>query len=255
LDDQPWSALAARAERLHDPARRDFGRIRMLAAGITADLEAHRRRKIDETLDRIAERAQDNPVVADAADRLGDLARQGEIASAEEYLEQALAGGALPELTDDVDHRRRFFPAVPSLAAAQPDLLEQVHSALSGSRGGTAVAALADAGVTIEGLSDARREAGRRARGSWWALGGRGGRKQGVDAAAALRAVLAQAGLEFREVRVHHGGHAGRQWVTLTGVSGAGKALTPALGSAMSPDAATLRVLLVRDAPTPATVI
>src|SRR5262249_6972424 len=172
LDDQPWSALAARAERLHDPTRRDFGRIRTLAAGIDADLDAHRQRKIDETPGRIAERAQDTPVVADAADILTGLARRGEIASAEEYLEQALTGGALPRSTGDVDHLRQFFPAVPAVAATHPDLLDQLHAALSGSPGGTAVEALAGAGVTVGGLSDARREAGRRAIGSWRALAG-----------------------------------------------------------------------------------
>ncbi|HEY0699828.1 MAG TPA: hypothetical protein VGD43_18700, partial [Micromonospora sp.] len=254
LDDQPWAALAARAERLHEPARRDFGRIRALAAEITGELETHRQRKIAETLARIAERAQHNPVVADAADFLAELTCRGEIASAEEYLEQALTGGALPEFTGEADHLRQFFPVVPAAVAARPNLLDHLYAALSGPPDGAVVDALAGVGAAIGSLTEARREAGRGALSMWAALS-RG--RQKVDVTTALRAVLAQAGLEFTAVQVHRSerGHAGRRWVTLTGVRGTGRAVTPALGSDMGTDGATLRVLLVENAPSPATVI
>ena len=107
----------------------------------------------------------------------------------------------------------------------------------------------------MEGLSATRREDGKRALGSWEALRAIGlGKGGSSDLGSPLSFVLAQAGLEF--VNIHSDPPAGgRQWVTLGGVQAVGNALTPALGSAMSPDGATLRVLLVRSAPSPATVI
>ncbi|MFG1804358.1 hypothetical protein ACGFI4_29845 [Micromonospora carbonacea] len=256
LDDHPWAALAARTERLHDLTRRDFGRIRELAAEISADLDVWQQRKIDETIDRIAERAQDSAVVADAAELLTELARRGEIASAEEYLEQALTGGALPDFADDTDHLRQFFPAVPRIATTYPRLLEELHAALSGEPAGAAVDALVGTGVAVAHLSAARREAGRHAIGAWSALAA-SVRGKKVDVATALRAVLAQAGLEFTDLQLQQAerGQPGRRWLSISGVRGTGQAVTPTLGSDMSTDGATLRVLLVYNAPTPATVI
>ncbi|SNX96542.1 hypothetical protein SAMN06893097_104257 [Geodermatophilus sabuli] len=256
LDDQPWAALAARAEALADPTRRDFGRIRAAVVEVSAELDAHGQRRIAATLDRIDERARDNAAVAENGDFLADLARGGQVASAEEYLETILAGGHLPAMSDRVDHLARFFPAIPQLAVDRPALLAELHAALSGRDVGDG-AETQTVGLNLAALSEARRDAGRKALGSWMALTGRSKAAPKVDVPTALQAVLAQAGLEFAEAKAEPttARHGGRQWMRLSGVTGLGPALTPALGSAMSPDGGTLRVLLVKQAPTPATLI
>ncbi|MBB4675669.1 hypothetical protein [Crossiella cryophila] len=258
LDDQPWAALAARAEALADPARRDFGRIRATVAEITADLNALVDNKITATLARIEERARSNQAVAEAAEVLTGLTRDGQVASAEEYLETALTGGALPAASRGVDHLEKYFPAVPQLAIERPNLLDELHAAFSRGPANVSVASLDAAGLNLADLSQARCDAGRRALGCWKALAGHegaGARK--ADITTALQAVLAQAGLEFTGAKMDQSStrQTGRQWIRLSGVTGTGQALTPTLGSAMSPDGATLRVLLVRSAPTPTTLI
>ncbi|MPQ99587.1 hypothetical protein GB931_17020 [Modestobacter sp. I12A-02628] len=255
LDDQPWAALAARAEALADAKRRDFGRIRAAMAAVTADLDKHVQAKIQATLHRIDERARDNTAVAEHADMLADLTRRGQVASAEEYLETVISGGQPPEAAAGTDHLARFFPQVPQAAAGRPQLLAALHAVLGGRVDDDVTAWLDEAGLDLSGLSEARRDAGRKALGAWTALAGR--TSQRADLTSALRAVLAQAGLEFDTAKTERTGtgQTGRTWVRLTGVAGTGPALTPTLGSAMSPDGTTLRVLLVKNAPTPATLI
>lgn len=258
LDDQPWAALAARAEALGDPARRDFGRILAAIEQITTELDAHQEHKIGITLARIDERARDNQVVAESAERLADLARRGHIASADEYLETALSGGALPSATASVgEESPGFFPNVPRLAGTHPMLLTELRDAFAKGRSGAASTWMVTAGLDPGRLSEPRRAAGQHALDMWAVLRDRGSGVRKVDVTTALRAVLAQAGLEFADAKREQTrtGQTGRQWVRLSGVTGTGDPLTPVLGSAMSPDGTTLRVVLVRSAPTPSTLI
>jgi hypothetical protein len=260
LDDQSWSVLASRVEALTSPTRRDYGRIRRELTAITGLLDQHKREKVTETLERIEVQASTVPQVAAAADTLTHLARTGQVASAEEYLEQVLTGETLPTRTEQTDHFTRFFPAVPDACANHPGLLEQLRSALApaaheGQRPGdvslpTALAALtAAAGTDPAALSRLRAESGSRAIGAWLAL-----RRQRTDAASALRFILAEAGLEFEHATIERG-PAGRTWISLDGVRGAGSALTPTLGSAMSPSGDRLRVVLVWSSASPATLV
>ncbi|MGR6966996.1 hypothetical protein ACU610_21280 [Geodermatophilus sp. URMC 61] len=258
LDDGPWATLASRARALDDNARRDYGRIRAAAAGIRAELDQHQQRKIDATLARIAEHAQVSTLVAEAAEKLSAWAREGHVASAEEHLQTTLAGHRLPQARTEPGHLQRFFPAVPDVAARHPNLLAELHVALSGGPASSGVAGLVGAGLDVTELPDVRRDAARKAIGAWQsALTGGRGTQRSVELAGALRLVLSQAGLEFGDVRQHPSpaGQGGRQWLTLHRVSGYGDALTPALGSGMSTDGTTLRVLLVKSAPSPTTVL
>lgn len=261
LDDGPWSSLSSRALALDPTTRTDFGRIRAEVQRIRAELAEHNRRKIDQTVARINARAADSVAVAEAADTLLEFARSGQIASAEEYLDQVSASGQLPADTTRIDHLRQFLPAVPDLYAAHTDLNKHLHAALCGAEPSPAVQELAAAaGTDLATLAETRRNAGVRALDMWQALA-RGNRGAPVDATGALRAVLSQAGLEFTGSGIEtppgpgRTPPAGRRWVRLTGVTGTGSALVPTLGSAISPDGATLRVLVVNSAPTPATVL
>jgi hypothetical protein len=259
LDESTWSAASARVSALGEPSRRDFGQIRVEIGELNQELEQSAARITAATLARIDERSTSDPRVAAEADRLREYTQRGEIASAEEYLEQLADGAKLPTHDSALDHLRRFFPAVPDVLSTHPRLLEELRVTLAAgpdTTPPTSVRALTTAvEADLSRLAVSRRENGARALGSWAALG-RAGRKQ-VDATSALRAVLAEVGLAFADVTIHPTSSSapGRQWATLTGVKGTGKALTPALGSQMSPDGATLRILLVRKAPTASTVI
>ncbi len=267
LDDQPWAALASRAVALWprmdgpwpQPRRRvDFGRILASVTAIKNELHDRVQEKIASTRARIEERAASNTAVAANLDKLNELARKGDVASADEYLQTLLAGGTLPATEHQAEHLSNFFPVVAKAASERPHLLTNLQKALSAAPDDASAAALARIGLNVADLSKARRDAGRRALNAWGQLVGHntGGTRK-TDTAELLRMVLAQAGLEFTTIKVEQASTrlTGRNWLRLNSVTGTGEALTPALGSAMSPDGTALRVLLVKTAPTPATLI
>jgi hypothetical protein len=258
LDDELWSSLFARVEALQDPARRDFGRMRQELADITATLETALADMTQRTIARIELRAADSPAVAEAAETLIGLTQQGHIASAEEFLEQVLAGGALPALEARTSHFARFYPAIPEFVASHAHLLGELPRSLQGDLPSALVGQFSDlVGNDVSKLPEARRDLGMRAIRGWRSLAGTPEKGTRIDVTTALRSVLGHAGFEFGELDLHPeaSGQRGRQWMTLRQVKGTGDALHPALGSAMSPDGATLRVLLVRRAASPATVV
>jgi hypothetical protein len=258
LTDESWSSLSARVAALDDPTRRDFRRMHRELGDIRAKIEDALAAKIHQTITRIEARAADSSTVADAAETLLELTRSGHIASAEEFLEQALTGGSLPTLQSTTDHFARFHPAVPELVMTHPDLLDQLRAAFHGDSPTAPVSKLSElVGVDMTNLPQARRDFGVKAIKGWHSLAGASERGVRIDVTEALRGVLGQAGFEFGELEVHPevSGQTGRRWITLRKVKGTGTALHPALGSAMSPDGATLRVLLVRRTASPATVV
>jgi hypothetical protein len=253
LDDGPYSTLSARAEALRPTKRNDFGRIRAEAEQIRTELTAHQKSKSDHAIARINERASNDQAVAAIADQLISLSKDGYIASAEEFLAQR----QLPTARGTVDHLRQFFPAVPDLYATNGDLHSQLVQAFTDGQPTPTVTALATlAGTEFSSLSELRIDAGRRALRSWDGL--QPGRNPKVDLAGLLRPLLTQAGLEFTDASLDPSpGRApgGRQWITLTGVTGTGDALVPLVGSAISPHGNSLRVLIVRQAQSPSTVL
>jgi hypothetical protein len=258
LDDDKWSALSARIDALQIPARRDFGRIRRELEAIRETLQTALTQKTDQTIARIEARAANSPAVAEAAKTLEDLTRRGQIASAEEFLEQVLSGGSLPIQQDGTDHLARFYPEVPDLAAAYPALLNDLDATLQGAPPSEPVRKLGElTGSDITKLSRARRELGLKAIQGWTLLTAPAGQANRLDATEAFRRILGQAGFEFGALDLDEevSGQGGRRWATLRRVTGTGEALHPALGSAMSPDGATLRMLVVRRAASPATVV
>jgi hypothetical protein len=258
LDDDLWSSLSSRVEAMQDPARRDFGRMRLELADITATLDTALADMTQRTIARIESRAADSPAVAAAAETLIGLAQQGHIASAEEFLEQVIAGGALPALEAGTGHFSRFYPAVPQFLAAHPQLLNELPRSLQGDPPSTLVSEFSElVGIDVSRLPRARRDLGMKAIRGWHSLAGTPDKGTQIDITAALQSILGHAGFEFGEAELHPAvsGQTGRRWMTLREVKGTGDALHPALGSAMSPDGATLRALMVRRAASPATVV
>ena len=256
LSDRVWSAASARVAQLADPVRRDYERIRASIAAIRVDLGAERAERIATTRDRIANAvAEHGGDVAEYQDHLLALCNAGQLTAAEEQLQQALEGAVITSRESLQDHLRRFFPLVPDAINKYPDALEQIVKLLRDQVGTPLTEDLAAGGVDLFSLSPARTEQAKVALSSWRRLASKTP-VAGMTEQDALANILRQAGLEFSGHSFDKGNARNRQWVTLNKVVGVGKALTPVIGSGMSPgESNSLRVLLVRQGATPSTVI
>ena len=265
LPENAWSTLLAALEPMRRPDRRDFATIRLDLDRIRETVEGHTRTLVDEARRRVESRAQESPLVAEHRARLLALLDSGDVAGADEFLEQLTSEGCLPQPRHDDVHLGRFFPAVPALASAHPRLLEELHTAL-GKLDQAPSAAVADlfaaAHVDPPSLADAPRPLGRSAVGAWLQLA-QAPTHQSVDVSTTLKAILAAMGLEFAgsaEMDKPH--RKNRRTGTLRDVDGIGKAMVPALGSQMGGQGAigsrsrrTLRVMLIWEHVAPSTLV
>lgn len=255
LGDDLWTRAASQVEALAQPGRRDYERIARTAASITADLDTERTARISATVTHIAEQAAADATVAEHADSLTTLARAGQVTSAQEQLQQLLEGNPISTANDDAGHLRTFFPAVPQALCDAQVPLERINQALRTGTHTDLTTALASHGVDVLALSDPRRKQAREALTAWIDLSSPTPVAQGaLSDTDRVRIVLRQAGIEFRTMTKATGTR-DRSTFTLEGVEVIGNALTPTLGSERSPDGAKLRVVAVRKAPTPASII
>lgn len=241
MSEESWARLSTRIEALGANDRTDFGRLEHEAARLQDDLAALLAERVAETLARIEQRAADDTRVAAVAARLSELAADGNIAAAEEYMEQAAAGEDLPEQGSDTNrHLKAFYPRVPNVLEGTQKSAEVLYRIFDSGKDGAGL--LAKAGLDIENVSAGRRRAARAAFSGFrdlltHATSRELPRKALVD-------VLAQAGIDFSSFSPDGPISGKRRWVKLSGVTVTGKALTPALGSGRAPDPSTLRVLL-----------
>jgi hypothetical protein len=256
LPDGVWSTLAADLEALRLASRRDFASMESEVDRIIQTLDRHRHDQGEQVARRVEERAKHLPAVAAHRSTLDALVAGGDLAGAEEYLELLTTGGTLPEAKEDFEHLERFFPQVPDFCAENPGLLPELRLAIDGGERSEGVTRLLQmAGVDLEASTPATRHAAARAIGAWHQLASSPNQTK-IDVPAALRYVLEACGIEFSEAEVEKKrGQAGRHWVQLRGVRGVGLALSPALGSHMSPSGSSLRVLLAWKKVAPATLI
>lgn len=253
LDEQVWSGMAARADALRVDRSNNFRRVLEQTRKLAAEADAWRERKVAAFVADLDEQAAENAKVAEQREMLYHMAAAGNLASAEELREQISAGRVLPLENVGDDSFSDFFPAVPEYAAGHHGLIGDLRDLLRGGSGrAEAASRLAAVGLVPAGLGSDRAKRAEVAARSWMDL--QAGGSKVVDDTFLLRAVLGEAGLEF-DKSVRQGTEAGRVWYRLSGVKGTGEALTPELGSLMSPGGSTLRVLLVRKAQTPATLI
>lgn len=247
LSEEDWSALSARVEDLAGPDRRDFGRIRAAIGRTLAELDELQQQRVNETVERINASAANNSRIAVEAERLIRLAEAGNIASAEEYLEQLRTGVSLPDPNArSNEHLHRFYPAVPDAFTADRRLGDHVLAYLRSRRRANAVAPTALLPcVDLVGLDDGRVEEAKRALDGLRALRESATTNQRNFPQGALAHVLAQAGIDFANATAEPPIGRRRRWLTLTGVSVTGRALTPALGSGRSLQPSQLRILMV----------
>ncbi|WP_344104525.1 hypothetical protein [Myceligenerans crystallogenes] len=265
LGDDLWARAASVVEALKERGRRDYERIRAGVKDLTAVMDREQARIVAETVAAIDAGAQDDPSVAEHAARLTSIARDGQVASAQEQLQQLHEGQILPGPDTRGEHLVRFFPTIPTLlssrgaAEVQPaSKLEALNRALRENKHNPVSQELAASGLDLLTLSGPRAKQAREAFSAWLDISAVNSQDRGPSAMSEvdkLRLVLRQAGIEFEGRTIEQGGSRERQLVTLTGVAVLGKPLTPVLGSGRSADGKSLKVLLVRKATTPASII
>lgn len=205
LDERQWSFYALDVERLEAHGRRDYRRIAEEIATLDHVLVETRAAVVDQLLAEIDREAFDNEKVAAHQERLKAMARQGEIAGAEEYLEQIRAGRDLPAPDRSARHLSRFFPAVPELFATWPELLESLLDGLRRDAVDDGLDALHQATeLSVRNLDERRRRAGELSVKSWLGLSARKLRAHGLDTQRALIEVLSQAGIELKSATPTH---------------------------------------------------
>lgn len=258
LPESVWSALLADLEGLKAPLRRDFAAIEAQLAHVRSVVETHKTSLMTQARARIESKAADNPIVAQHRQTLLDIVDRGDVAGADEYLEQLTSGEALPDSRDDDRDLRRFFPAVPDLLNANPGLLSELHAALAGKPATDAVRQLFQiAGTDPTTSPTAGRSTARAALGAWAPLASLANGKP-VEVTSVVKPILAALGLEFtHSVELDTDRPVGRRFGTIKEIlPTGGKAMVPALGSHMGgPGGRSLRLLLVWRAVTPATIL
>lgn len=255
LSDDMWSTVSARVAQLADPTRRDYENIRAVIEDISAELEAERSERIGDTRERIMAAVVEHDKVAEHLEHLMALCDGGQVSAAEERLQQAIEGELVITGEADPQHLRTFFPAVPDVLARHADVLDQLQVHLRDHVETPAVAELREVGVDLFSLSAGRNEQAKLAFSAWRRLQSKAP-VAGMRDQEALAHILRQAGMEFAGHTFDKGSNRNKQWVTLSKVTAVGKALSPILGSGMSPgETHSLRVLLVRQNTTPSTVI
>ena len=254
LGDDLWARASSVVEALRTPGRRDYARIIEAAGDLEVALSDEREQRIAATVTRITEVSTGDPHVAEFAEKLVALARAGQVTSAQEQLQQVIEGNAMPGPDNRGEHLNRFFPHVPHVLSGVQTPLERLAQAVRLGEHNPISQDLADGGVDLLALSDARRKQARESFAAWNDLSAASPMQGSLSEVDKLRIVLRQAGIEFRTMK-KSSGQRDRQLLQLANVDVLGKALTPVLGSDRSPDGDGLRVLLVRKAPTPATII
>ena len=259
LPESVWSSLLADLDALKAPQRRDFAAIEAELARVRSVVDKHKNTLMAQARERIEAKAETNELVAQHRQTLLDVVDRGDVAGADEYLEQLTSGAALPDTRDDDRDLRQFFPAVPNLLAADPGLLPDLYAALSGKDVTDPVHELFQiVGRDPTGTTTAGRSAAQAALGAWAPLAGVGSGRKDVEVTGAVKAVLAALGLEFAHgVELDADKPKGRRFGTIREVlPTGGKAMAPALGSHMGgPGGKSLRLLLVWRAETPATIL
>ncbi len=265
LDDAEWGVLTARLAALAAPGRLDFSTVAAGHAALASALDVGRDRARDRARARLEDKAAADQRVAAIRDRLAERIADDDLTAFEEYLALATTGQDLPAPRSTTDHLARFFPSFPRTVLAartgrsrsSVEIIRALESALAApatAHGSDALSELlTSAGIALAALPEARRVNAASALAKWRGLSQ--GPKSGQPETA-LHAVLALAGLSFTSVEALAEGRArDRQMFELRGVSGSGRAMLPAFGSAMSPTGDTLRVAMVWGAPDPVTLV
>ncbi|MET8360404.1 hypothetical protein [Micromonospora sp. NPDC005171] len=252
-----WADLSSRARAYTTGARglrRDFDVMLRSAA----ELEQERAQVVQAAITSAREQLEEHTLAEGVHFRIAGRINEGDLTTANEYLETVRSGRSLPGPRDDVQHLRLFYPKFPALFSrsfsnARPSPLVELRRAMDDGRNPTE-------GALSEALSAARIDLSQNGRlknaasriGQWTALS----ESKSLDAKLGhVKAVLEQLGFFVDTAdtpSTRRGQAAGRSsWMHLSGVRAtAGRALIPAFGSAISPSGNSLRVLAVWRSPT-----
>jgi hypothetical protein len=259
MTEEQWADLATRARSylaaVRGP-RRDFDRM----LGDIARLEQERAEIVQAAVRAVQGRLGEAGLGEEVRARIASRISDGDLTTANEYLETARSGRDLPAPRDDSEHIRLFCPAFPALfarsvASLRTSPLVELRRAIDESRNpasGRLAGALAASQIDLTRIGRPKTASSRI--GQWTTLA----ESKVLDAGKLrnVKAVLEQLGFLVDTADTpspRRGQTNGRSsWMHLTGVRAtAGRALIPAFGSAISPSGDTVRVLAVWRSPTP----
>ncbi|WP_446210112.1 hypothetical protein [Micromonospora sp. IBSANI012] len=252
-----WADLSARARAYTTGARglrRDFD----VMLQDVAELEQERAEVVHAAIASARQQLEGHTLAEGVHSRIAGRINEGDLTTANEYLETVRSGRSLPGPRDDAQHLHLFYPTFPTLFArssgnARTSPLVELRRAMDDGRN-PAEGALAEAltAARIDLSQNGRLKNAASRIGQWTALS----ESKSLDAKLGnVKAVLEQLGffVDIADTPSTRRGQAyGRSsWMHLSGVRAtAGRALIPAFGSAISPSGNSLRVLAVWRSPT-----
>ncbi|GHJ45842.1 hypothetical protein Cs7R123_31840 [Catellatospora sp. TT07R-123] len=258
-----WADLSSRVREFMSGTRgvrRDYDVMLTQVARIEEDRAA----RVQAAVDGARRQLTESDAAAGPAARVASRIDEGDLTTANEYLETIRGGRELPGPREEVDNLRRFHPVFPNLfagsAGSSPTTvaLSELKRAIEEGRNpaaGPLTAALSGAGIDLSLIGRPRAASG--SIGQWMALAQEGS----LDARLGnVKAVLEQLGFFVDGANTPTGrrGQSAKRssWMHLTSVRAtAGNALIPAFGSAISPSGDTLRLLAVWRSPTASELI
>jgi hypothetical protein len=266
LDDEGWAELSIRARAFEPDSRGtrvDFDTMTELLNAVEEDREKRATAAIEAKWQLLS----DVDLTDEQSTRISQCIADGDLTTADEYIETVRTRGELPQPRTEADHLARFFPAFPTLFHAAESAgagrgpssplaaLKRAIDAGHNPEQGQLAAVLSGAGLDVADIG--RRPAASSRLGQWANLAG----SRSLDTKLSqIKPVLEQLGFFAAKASTpasRRGQVQGRSsWMYLTGVRAtAGKALIPAFGTAISPSGNTLRILGVWGSPTPGELV
>ncbi len=259
--------FSALLQALGSTERDDFDLITRELDALEREVAHVRDEQITAELAALAALSAENADVADVQERIRTYIEDGDLTTAREFMAQAKSGKRLPEISDTVDHLKRFFPHFPQ---AFETMSARLPARQKGQEGAEWLQRLKDAlrtgqeidepelglllhrtGLSISGIPRTRRAVAGEGLRLWHALSQ--GPKGAGNLRSAVTAVLQVIGLEGEQGASRE--ERDRLWITLDKVRTIVDPQLPAFGSRMSPSGDRLQLLLVWRPPGPQQVI
>ncbi|MGA5758836.1 hypothetical protein [Nonomuraea bangladeshensis] len=255
-------------QALGNDDRDDFDAISDALDLLVQEAAGIRQEQIDAELSALNTLSAENTDIATVQERIRAYIESGDLTTAREFTAQAKVGNQLPEVSDTVDHLKRYFPHFPqafeAMSARLPGkqkgregeewlrrLKDALHSGNEIAEPAALSSLLLHSGLSIAAIPRGRRGVSENGLRVWQHMAQ--GPKSAGNFKSTVTGVLQMIGLEGDQEGSRE--EQNRIWITLNRVRTIGDPLLPSFGSRMSPSGDRLRLLLVWKSPGPQQVI